>query len=113
MFSLFTSKTKLDEIKVAWEGIVRNVQRKEEKTESLNKYLKDFTKIFKDEIKNPDKVAPQVISYIMTNDLLPQISKFCMDYPDRTDFVMDYFSLMIHEAKYSNEIINDNKKLNF
>ena len=111
MFSLFTSKTKLDEIKVAWEGIVRNVQRKEEKTESLNKYLKDFTKIFKDEIKNPDKVAPQVISYIMTNDLLPQISKFCMDYPDRTDFVMDYFSLMIHEAKYSNEIINDNKKL--
>ena len=110
-FGLLGSKSKVEEIKTAWEGIVRNVQRKEEKTESLNKYLKDFTKIFREEIKNPDQAAPQVISFVMTNDLLPQISKFCIDYPEKTDFVMDYFSLMIHEAKYSSQIIADNKKL--
>ena len=120
MFSFFLGKKEENTFKVLWEKINKNIKNKLDITE-LNDNFKSFHKLIKEELNNQNKSImnnkkessneSNKLLFLQTNNVLSEISKYPLNYPDSRPITLEFLSSFLNALKYQKFLFEKNDDL--
>ena len=114
MLSFLLGKKEENTFRTLWEKINKNIKNKKEIAE-LNDNFKSFYKLIKEKLKFSNKSQntniDNELTFLKTNDILLEISKFPVNYPETSPLTIEYLSSFLNALKYQKFLFNDNENL--
>lgn len=120
MFSFFLGKKEENTFKVLWEKINKNIKNKIEIAE-LNDNFKSFHKLIKEELNNQSKSImnnkneisseSNKLYFLKINNVLSEISKYPLKYPNSRPITLEYLSSFLNALKYQKFLFEKNDDL--
>ena len=117
MLSFLLGKKEENNFKTLWEKINKNIKNKKEISE-LYENFKLFYKLIKERTQFSNKSQNQNqdnesenLSFLKINEILTEISKFALNYPETRPITLEYLSSFLNALKYQKFLFLDNENL--
>ena len=117
MLSFLLGKKEENNFKTLWEKINKNIKNKKEISE-LYENFKLFYKLIKERTQFSNKSQNQNqdnesenLSFLKINEILTEISKFALNYPETRPITLEYLSSFLNALKYQKFLFSDNENL--